>query len=111
MGDRIGHDFRIYGIEDTLSIATGGEVEYAIPDTLVAPGGACLGLAWDGDNLLVASDSLYVLGLDGEVLAAYSLPVAEVQEIAWDGESVWMVNRGPIDLVSRDQVITRFRLR
>ncbi len=110
-GDMLGPEFRIFGMEDTVSVDPGGHSYRAVPDTLAAPGGACRGLAWDGEHLLVASDSLYVIAISGEVLAAYALPVAEVRDIAWDGESVWVVNRGPIDLPSRDQVVTRFRLR
>lgn len=111
VGERFGPNLRIYGMEDTISVDPDGHSFRAVPDTLAAPGGPCRGLAWDGYHLLVASDSLYTIAVSGEVLSAYALPVAEVQDIAWDGEALWLVNRGPTDLQSRDQVVTRFRLR
>jgi len=110
-GEKHGSESRIFGMVDTVRVGPGGTAYSEVPDTLDAPGGSCHGLACDGDHLLVASDSLYVLAFDGEIVASYGLPVKEAEDIAWDGEAVWVINRGPKELASRDQVITRVRLR
>jgi hypothetical protein len=95
---------------DTIRVGPGGQEYREVPDTLVVPGGSCRGLAWDGYHLLAASDSLYVITIEGEIVSAYGLPVMDVQDIAWDGGGVWIINRGPKGLMSKDHVVTRFRL-
>lgn len=109
-GERYGYEVRIFGIVDTISVGPGGREYREVPDTLVVSGGACRGLAWNGDHLLVACDSLYVLTVEGEIVSAYDFPVMDVRHIAWDGEGVWMISRGPKGLMSEDRVVTRFKL-
>jgi hypothetical protein len=110
VGEERGPYSRIFGIDPDIRWS---HERLVMTDTLQTPGLDCSGLAWDGTNLIVAceDDSLYVIGVDGETVAAYELPVKYSRDIAWDGESVWILNRGPSELKSFDMVITRFRLR
>jgi hypothetical protein len=110
VGEQRGPYSRIFGIDPDIRWPGDRPV---VTDTLLTPGLTVDGLAWDGTNLIVAcdEDSLYVMDLEGGTVEAHDLPVKYIRDIAWDGESVWILNRGPAELTSRDMVITRFRLR
>lgn len=84
---------------------------YAVVDaTLSVPGEGARGIAFDGSYLLVASDRLYKMTVEGEVAGSYALPVNFVMGIAWDGSTLWMLNLGPHALRTMDNVISRFRI-
>jgi hypothetical protein len=84
----------------------------ALMDTLASPGGSCTALAWNERELIVLSDKIYTMRTDGKVLETHELPqVRSMSDITWVANSLWMINRGPSVLASRDRVITRFRLR
>jgi hypothetical protein len=73
---------------------------------------ASYGLAWDGSHLLVASDSLlYEVTPGGSVVTEYPMPVKYVRDMAWDGETVWMLCSGPKGIEGGGPVIARFKLR
>jgi len=102
-----GANLRTFRINPLQSCSTNtATIEF----TSKTPGGGSWGLAWADSNLLVVSDSLYEYFLDGTIFNAWPLPVRLVKDISWDGEAVWMINRGPRDVWSEDLVITRFRL-
>jgi len=69
------------------------------------------GIAWTGRHLLVAGDRLYRITRHGGVIDTYRLPVRDVVGLAWNGEGVWLVHRGPKTGMDREQVISRFLLR
>jgi hypothetical protein len=72
------------------------------------------GIAWDGTHFLLnTACGLYRIGRDGAVDALYQLPVYNVSDIAWDGEAVWVLHRGPkeLDLPCRRTMLSRFFLR
>jgi len=98
----------LFGIEPDASCNTGVAV---ITDELQTPGGNSYGITWDGTHLLVASDKLYKVTTAGYLAEVYNLPVVSVKDIAWDGEAVWLLNQGPINVWGCDPVISRFRLR
>ena len=82
-----------------------------VTDVFKCPGGWSTGLAWTGSHLLAASDSLYEITVEGEVIRAYGLSVQGVEDITWDGDGVWVLSWGPKGCNGRDQVANRFKLR
>jgi hypothetical protein len=103
-----GSDPRTFRIDPAASSDAGVAV---VTDVFQTPGGESRGLAWDGENLLVVSDGLYVMSVDGIVLESYPLPVIEVRGLAWDGECVVMFSRGPEGVGNSGQKLNWFTLR
>lgn len=101
---------RTYSIDAIRSCLSGTAV---LVDSMNTPGGGSPGLAWSGSDLLAATakDSLYLFTRNGVVLHAYALPVVEVTDLTWDGQAIWIVNRGPNGSRARDPMITRLRIR
>jgi len=84
---------------------------YAVVDNAFSiPGGGARGIAFDGQHLLVASDRLYKMTVEGKVAKSFPLPVYFVMGIAWDGSTLWMLNLGPHELRTMDNVLSRFRI-
>jgi len=106
---------RLFGIGPLLSCLSRAAV---ISDTFTTAEEGSKGLAWDGEYLLAViknpyseAHKLYKIKTSGEVIQSYDIPVKFPEDIAWDGEAVWLLNYGPKDLINRDPVITRFKLR
>lgn len=106
---------RLFGIDPLASCLSGFAV---ITDTFDTPEEGSKGLAWEGEYLFGViknpyseAHKLYKIKTSGEVIQSYDIPVKFPEDIAWDGEAVWMLNYGPRDLINHDPVITRFKLR
>ena len=99
---------RILEIDLVASCASGAAV---VTDTISIPDGErSRGLAWDGSSLLVASGRLYFMTPNGFVLEAYDFPVKGAQGLAWDGTALWVINEGPVELLTRKPVVTKFQI-
>jgi hypothetical protein len=107
--NRVGISPQVFVIDPFASCTTGQAV---ITDTIILPRNQGRGLAWDGENLIFVSwDSLYWVSITGEVLDVLESPVSYPADAAWDGETIWILNRGPQCCPSADQFISRFKLR
>ena len=96
-------------IDPFASCTTGQAV---ITDTVLLPRKQGHGLTSVGENLVFVSwDSLYTVSTAGEVLDALEIPVSYPTDAAWDGETIWILNRGPKDFPSADMFLSRFKLR
>ena len=69
-----------------------------------------MGLAWNGESLLILSDALYVVNVDGTVVQSHSLPVVYPRGLAWDGQAVVMFSRGPEGVGNSGVKLNRFSL-
>lgn len=103
-----GPDLRTFRIDPSASSIAGAAV---ITDEFQTPGGGSSGLAWSGENLLIASDALYVVNVDGSVVQSYALPVLQPRGLAWDGQAVVMFSQGPPGVGNSGQKLNWFRLR
>ena len=106
---------RLFGIDPLASCLSGSAV---ITDTFDTPEEGSKGLAWEGEYLFGViknpyseAHKLYKIKTSGEVIQSYDIPVKFPGDIAWDGETVLLLNYGPKDLINYDPVITRFKLR
>lgn len=80
--------------------------------TFETTGNNASGIAWNGSRFLTAfHDSLFTFNTYGSLAETYAFPVEGIDDITWDGESLWVLNTGPRGVESRDPVITRLRLR
>jgi hypothetical protein len=75
------------------------------------PGPRVSAIAWDGSGLLVAGDRLYRLTVAGAQTGSYPLPVSDIQDVAWDGKRVCLLNLGLKDFGGSEKVLSRFWLR
>ncbi len=107
----------LVSINPQLSCQTGSA---DVTNTFEIPDIGGRGLAWDGTNILVAGEDssiserpcwLLKMTPAGEEIQRYELLVKHVQDIAWDGNTVWILNYGLKELRSSDPVISCFKLR
>ncbi len=107
----------LFSIDPLISCQTGSA---DITNTFEIPDIGGRGLAWDGTNILVAGEDSSISELPcwilkmtpvGEEIQRYELLVKRVQDIAWDGDTVWILHYGPKVLRSSDPVISCFKLR
>jgi hypothetical protein len=100
-----------FQIDPFASCASGSAV---ITRTFITPGGGSRGLAWDGENLLIASIKnkiIYRVNKEGTVLEEYALPVNTAQGLAWDGENIAFFSNGPKGYGNWGAKLNKFRLR
>jgi len=107
----------LFSIDPQLSCQTGSAV---VTNTFEIADIGGRGLAWNGTNILVAwEDSsiserpcwLLKMTPAGQEIQRYELMVKHVQDIAWDENTVWILNYGPKELRSSNPVISCFKLR
>ncbi len=99
---------RIFSIDPVASCDSNRTI---IVDTLTVPSQFIGGLAWDGENLLISSDRLYVISPSDSVVKDFRIYANNSgRDIAWDGEAVWMLHSGTRQYNGRYVVISRFLL-
>ncbi len=108
LSEYAGPDPRTFRIDPSASCAAGVAV---VTDVFQTPGGESWQLAWNGENLLIVSDALYVVNVDGTVVRSYPIPVNRPQGLAWDGQSVVMFSQGPDGVGNSGQKLNWFCLR
>lgn len=108
LSEYAGPDLRTFRIDPDASVTTGVAV---VTNVFQTPGGENLGLAWNGEHLLILNDALYVVTVDGAIVQSYALPVVYPTGLAWDGQAVVMFSRGPEGVGNDGVKLNRFRLR
>ncbi len=68
-------------------------------------------LTWDGTNLLAASDSLYVISTDGDIVDSYAWTVGGDQRISYSNGYLHVFCNGPAGLPLDDRVIVKLKMR
>lgn len=100
---------RTFRIDPSASVTAGAAVVTAEFQT---PGGPNVGLAWNGENLLILGDGLYVVNVDGTVINSYpTFPVFLPRGLAWDGQAIVTFSQGPPGVGNNSLKINWFRLR
>lgn len=106
---RFGGIDRIFSIDPVASCDSNRTI---IVDTLTVPSQFIGGLAWDGENLLVSSDRLYVIAPSDSVIEDFRIYANNYgRDIAWDGDAVWLLHRGTRQYSAKYVVLSRFLLR
>lgn len=101
------YNHQIFQIDANASCSTGVAV---VLDTLDI-GKPIKSLTWDGTNLLAASDSLYVISTDGNILDAYTWTVGGDQRISYYDGYLHVYCAGPAGLQLDDRVIVKLKMR
>lgn len=97
----------LYRLDATASFASGSAV---IEDFLPFEK-PIAAVASDGVDLLVASDSLFVLTTQGERVNAYPWPVSGVRGLSCDSGTLHLLGGAPVGLPSEVFQVTRFKMR
>ena len=73
-----------------------------IVSSITPPGGAGP-IAWDGEALYVADDTIYKLDLSGNILDSFRSPATQTMGLAFDGHNLWVLDyvQGLVFQVSR----------
>lgn len=100
-------DNRLFCVDPAASCDSGAAV---ILDTIDV-GKPIKSLTWDGTNLMAASDSLYVVSTDGDILDAYAWTVGGDQRISYYDGYLHVFCAGPAGLQLDDRVIVQLKMR
>jgi hypothetical protein len=98
---------RIFRVDADASCSAGVAV---VQDTIDI-GKPIKSLTWDGTNLLAASDSLYVISTEGDILDAYAWTVGGDQRISYYDGYLHVFCAGPAGLSLDDRVIVKLKMR
>ncbi len=60
--------------------------------------------------MIVLSDRLYKMTMNGIVVESYELPIHGATSMAWHEGTIWILHSGPRDVRTGDAVISRFHL-